>query len=358
MAITPPAHVVGATRTPTPFGLFSVVLFREGSSDRWESGVEFDALGCVSEPKGIGELDCETGTAVGLPKDLSNGGLSRGSAGTFLIYEDYVCSPIGNPLQHAEDTARARLEAFEEIRVEQALSTGAYGQKPNFADPSAVTALGEFPDLKTAVAKLEAALASEYGAQGIFHMSRETASLAIKEGVIESTGQRLRTKLGTPVIAGSGYAFEGIVATPAMFGYRSEVITSSNRLGDLLDREKNDLYGLAERNYLLAIDECGIFSATVAEETDGEAIDEGARAAIAVLNEEMTTVAESLGLLAPQVVQNTTEIGTLGHDVTNLGLEVSGKVSSVGAGDGISVDSTNPQIPIVSATPPPSEPDA
>lgn len=261
MAITPKALVTGAPRTPLPFGLFSVVPFREGSPDRWESGVKFESIGCPGDLKGVGALDCDDPSAtLGLPKVLDEGGYDLGEAETFLVYEQYVCSPIGNDLSRAEDGARARLEAREEMRVEQALATGAFGQSPSFNDTSVIDLTAD--SLKLAFAELEQTLATEYGSQGILHMSRFTATLAIEKGLVEVGNSRLRTKLGTPVIAGSGYDFEGIVATPSMFGYRSEVISSSNRLGDLLDKNVNDLYGIAERNYLLGMDECGIWHIT------------------------------------------------------------------------------------------------
>jgi hypothetical protein len=76
--------------------------------------------------------------------------------------------------------------------------------------------------------------------------------------------------LGTPVAAGAGYPGSGpageaaaagtqwMFVTPAMFGYRSEVFPSSAVRGDLLDRSKNDLYAVAERNYVLGFDPCGV----------------------------------------------------------------------------------------------------
>lgn len=335
MAITPPALVAGAPRTPLPFGLFSVVPFREGSTDRWESGVEFESLGCPGEaPKGVGAYDCdpEEGdpAALGLPKDLEEGGLVLGEGGTFLVYESYVCTPIGNSLETAESTARLRLEAREELRVEQALSTGAFGQAPNFVD--GVTDLGEQDSLKEAIALLEQTLAIEYGLQGILHMSRYTATLALEKGVIESNGQRLRTKLGTPVIAGSGYAFDGIVATPAMFAYRSDIFTSSNRTTDLLDRRDNNLFGIAERNYLLAIDPCGIWSATYDSSGGGGVPGPAGKSAYEI------------------AVENGFE-GTEEEWLTSL-IGPPGVIQTVVPGDGVAVDSTDPANPIISVTSP------
>src|SRR3546814_5926530 len=71
--------------------------------------------------------------------------------------------------------------------------------------------------------------------------------------------------LGTPVVAGAGYpcthpdsvtAGSWIVATPALMLYRSEIFTATNRPGDLLDRGQNNLFGIAERRYLVGWDEC------------------------------------------------------------------------------------------------------
>jgi hypothetical protein len=45
-----------------------------------------------------------------------------------------------------------------------------------------------------------------------------------------------------------------VYATSGIFGYRSDVFTSSNRPGDLLDRNVNNLYAVAERQYLVGWD--------------------------------------------------------------------------------------------------------
>lgn len=64
--------------------------------------------------------------------------------------------------------------------------------------------------------------------------------------------------VGTPPGAGTEY----IAASPALFGYRSQIFEATNREGDLLDTKQNNLFGIAERNYLLGYDPCGVaFSA-------------------------------------------------------------------------------------------------
>lgn len=361
MAVTPPALVPGAPRTPLPYGLFSVVSPREGSSDRWEGGVLFEGIGCPGDFKGVGEFDCETPeNTPGLPKTLDGGGNSTAEASSFLVYEDYECSPIGNTLEHAQDVARQRLEAWEEMRVEEALATGANGLSLNF---TSATSLGEQTSIKRAVGLLEQTIAREYGSQGILHMSRFTAILALESGAVESSSTRLRTKLGTPVVAGAGYTFDGIVATPAIMAYRSEILPFSNRVGDLLDRERNDLYGIAERQYLLGWDDCGIWSATFAE--GGGMGAPGASAyEVAVANGFEGTEEEWLASLVgpegpegPQGPAGTDGTdgadgarGPAGADGADGADGDPGVVQAVTAGTGIAVDDTDPANPVVSTS--------
>jgi hypothetical protein len=92
-------------------------------------------------------------------------------------------------------------------------------------------------------------------------MARETASYLAKK--LESRGGRMYTRsLQTPVIVGEGYATGMIFGTAPLFGYRSDVFTSSERRGDLLDRSNNNLYAIAERTYLVGFDPCPVLKVT------------------------------------------------------------------------------------------------
>lgn len=264
--IAPPQLVSGAPRIPLAYGLFSVLAFR-GGEERWINGVKWDVPTC--EPiGGIAAPDCDPENVVGLPKELTGGDAAPGEASVFSVYGHFTCSPIGNTLEHAEERARMHLQNREEARVEQALWTGDLDNKPSFKTASALgtTAL----PVRVAIAKLEREIATNYGSQGTIHVSRDVAVLGLGRGVFETKSGRLFTKLGTPVIAGAGYGGAGptgsaapansewAVVTPAIFGYRSEIFTPSAFPGDLLDRRNNDLYGVAERSYLIGWDDCGI----------------------------------------------------------------------------------------------------
>ena len=362
--IAPPAVVAGAVRVPLPFGLFSVLIPREGSTDRWENGVGWETLTC-DDLGGIGAPIClvdavqtvtvggagltsftltlsgdttgailanasaadvqaalaalgsvgagnvsvagaaggpwavtfegtlsglpvatmtatptgGTGTVtvavvstgestLGLPKSLEPNGGDFGDASPLYVYGHYNCSPIGTSFEMAAERARQHLLVREEARVEQALWTGDLGNVPNFAAANGYPALedaGTFAeaDAWLAVSALEQAIATGYGSLGVLHMSREVATWLTDRGQLRASGSRLVTPLGTPVVAGTGYGSDKIVATGALFGYRGEVFTSSDTPGDLLDRRNNNLYAIAERAYVLGFDPCGAAVATL-----------------------------------------------------------------------------------------------
>lgn len=282
-AIAPPQVVTGAPRAPLPYGLFSVLGFR-GGEERWENGVVFESLTC-DPAGGIGAPDCEPNVpgdpdadppvepvinTIGLPKDLDGGNGPLGEGSPFTVYGHHTCSPIGSSFARAQDFANQHLQVREEARVEQALWTGDLGNVPNLSGANgyaAPTNLGTLA-LWRAVSLLEQETAERYGSLGVFHMSRENASRLMKEGDLVRQGGRLFTALGTPIVAGTGYASDRIVGTPALLGYRGDVFTSSNRAGDLLDRANNDLYAVAERTYLLGFDECALLEVTVAPDPE------------------------------------------------------------------------------------------
>lgn len=264
MPMAPAARVSGAPRQALPFGLFSHLAFR-GGTERWENGTTWETL-TLDGIGGLGSPDRENDGAVqGLPKTLTANGGEWGEALPFTVYGHFTCSPLGWSPADAQAQAEQHLLVREEARVEQALWTGDLGNAP--ALDAAFTELTSAEvGVAHAIGLLEQHIASEYGSLGMIHLSRAAATVALAEDVVEVRGTRLYTRLGTPVVAGTGYPGTGvngevvadgtewILGTPPLFGYRSEVFTSSNRPGDLLDREDNDLYAVAERTYLLGFD--------------------------------------------------------------------------------------------------------
>lgn len=357
MGFAPAAVVEGPPRLPLPFGLFSVVSLAESATERWESGVTWEALTCGPASIVIG--DCAA--PKGFPKQFADGG-SIGEASAFTVYGSYKCGPIGwaDPFVHAQAQARAHLLTNEQKAVETKLWSLLDDAPTVLTGGGPIKALGE----------LEKWMGDVYGALGVIHASRLAAITLAEKSLIESKGSQMFTLLGTPVIVGAGYPGTGasltetqtitktgtptagnitltydgqttgnipwnatsaqvktaldalsnidtvttaggplntspitvtfstdpgedvpqmtvngtftgggaavtttvlgdtgtapaagtefIAASPSLMGYRSEVFGSSSRDGDLLDRARNDLYGIAERNYLIGYDPCGV----------------------------------------------------------------------------------------------------
>ena len=214
------------------------------------------------------------GTTIGLPKNLTKNTPAAGRAAPFTVYGHFRCSPVGYSPESAQVRATEHLLAREEARVEQAFWTGDLGNFPKLQDPATVS-LGAVLEYALGLAQLEAEIANDYGSLGVIHMTRAAASVGLARDLLVANGARLTTRLGTPVVAGSGYPGTGptgqapaagqtwLFASPALFGHRSEVFTSSNRPGDLFVRGTNDLTAVAERSYLLGFDPCGVTAALV-----------------------------------------------------------------------------------------------
>lgn len=282
----PAALVEGSPRLPLPFGLFSVLTPRPEGDARWQNGIKWETLTCdpVSgrSGAGCGDVADEQGDfpedVIGLPKALDRNAGETGEAAAFAVYGHFNCSPVGFTPEAAQERATAHLQAREEARVEQALWTGDLGNTPNLAADAVNLTSGGGVSPSAALALLEDFIATTYGSLGVIHMTRGAVDIMASLTLISQVGQRLLTPAGTPVVAGAGYPGtdpDGNVAadttwayaSPALFGYRGDVITSSARPGDLLDRSTNDLFAIAERPYLLAYDPCGVGAA--AFNTDG-----------------------------------------------------------------------------------------
>lgn len=263
MATVPATLVLGAGRSSLPFGLFSQVSFRP--TDRFEVGVQWEALTC--EPAGgIASAFADEPPALGLPKTLDSNGTNVYSAAAFTVYGHFNASPTAYTPEMAQERAIEHLQAREEARVEQAFWTGDLDNTPTLRDSTFEAAAAS---VKIGLALLEEYNASEFGSLGVIHLTRAAAQFAASEQAVYARGGQLSTALGTPVIAGAGYDGSGptgaaapgaaerwAYVTPPLFGYRTEVFTSSGRPGDLLDRGVNDLYAIAERTYVLGYDTC------------------------------------------------------------------------------------------------------
>jgi len=269
---TPADLVAGALRVQLPFGLLSVLDFRPDGSAHWRGGgVQHEYLDPF-KVNSIGPVQAPQSDTAGLPKDLgfpedSGGNPDPGfsSADTFTVYGHFRATPLAWTPETIQQRAVDNLTTFEEREAERNFWTGEQGNQPNLTDGVADVGTFDITKINSAIGALERFIADTYGSLGVIHMNRQLAAAGMTSGTLKANGSKLFTALGTPVVAGAGYPSGSIRATPALFGFRSDIFTSSEVRGDLLDRTKNDLYAVAERTYLIGFDPTGVGSVTITE---------------------------------------------------------------------------------------------
>lgn len=264
----PAALVQGIQRQPLPYGLFSVLTFRPGA-DRWMNGIKWEPGTCepastlgmpLCEPDENGRTQGE-----GYPKNLDPNIAQWATAEPFTVYGHYRCSAPSTTVEDAEAQALQHLLTREEAAVEREVWRALEGENSQVGNLS-VNDLGtRSPAL--ALSELEDFNAATYGSLGVIHMSRGAATYLSGKGFLVTSGGRLTTVLGTPVVAGAGYVGKGdgvfdMFVTPALVGYRSDVFAPSSERGDLIDRATNTLTAIAERQYVIGTDPCGAAKAT------------------------------------------------------------------------------------------------
>jgi hypothetical protein len=97
-----------------------------------------------------------------------------------------------------------------------------------------------------------------YKGRGVLHMGRYAATLLSQQGLLMPDGNVLRSKLGTPVIAGGGYQQVGgaLPATYDVFGTGPVVAMAgpATTIPAQIDRGVNDTHALAFKPYVVGWD--------------------------------------------------------------------------------------------------------
>jgi hypothetical protein len=108
------------------------------------------------------------------------------------------------------------------------------------------------------LAYVEQLLAQTYKGRGVLHMGRYAATLLSQQGLLMPDGNVLRSKLGTPVIAGGGYQQVGgaLPATYDVFGTGPVVAMAgpATTIPAQIDRGVNDTHALAFKPYVVGWD--------------------------------------------------------------------------------------------------------
>jgi hypothetical protein len=200
MSYAPPKDVEALPRAGLPFGLFSVVAFRESSDGHVFNGIQWRAMDCgpVSAVENPG---CSTFGPGATEKDFSPA-LVPGEAESFLVYGTDKCGASARQLQEGEENATARLLAREEAQAEAAVwrRLAAVAEDLHPSGPLSPA---------RALATLERWLGSQYGSLGAIHGDRGAVTLL--DTLVAPQGSRLVSKVGTPVVAGAGYPGTGLI---------------------------------------------------------------------------------------------------------------------------------------------------
>lgn len=267
MAIAPPALVPGAPRQPLPYGLFTTFAFTD-SNARWENGVEWE-YDC-GRPTLVLSDDCDTAV---VPKPVT-ADTGVGDASRFTVVHRYKCAPVGYTEAEHQDKATAGLVAREQGTVERALWSGS--TSPSFAGASLNDVQADYDvaatppisswDPAVVLGAVKRQIIRDYGSLGVIHVGPIGASILERYNLIAPKGDRMFTVDGWPVAIGDypeapvdpenpfpiGADTVAIVATPALFGYRSEVFAHDPSF----DQTVNEMHTIAERSYVIGWDPC------------------------------------------------------------------------------------------------------
>lgn len=259
-SLYPRVIVDAPTPEPAWYGLLSIANMPIMSDTRWQNGAEYQPL--PTEPAHVTTAPCAPYSTTPIVKS-PHMGISTVYADPFTIYEGIDITPVGIDYATAQARAVAALTLNEQRAVEATILKGVLGNTPTMASSNAVKVNGTTAvSVSHAARLLESAIGVNYGGRGVIHIPRG-AGPAYESAfwLVEDNG-RLRTKLGTYVVAGSGYDGtapggaapaanqEWWYATGMVTILRSEVFVPTADVGEAFARGTNDLALYAERTYV------------------------------------------------------------------------------------------------------------
>jgi hypothetical protein len=277
--------------TLSRFGLLSVAEIVENAEDpHWRNGVEFQPQFCGTALTTAAV--CVTGGAT---KPAVADGLTTRGATPFAVHAWLNCSPIGYSADEWRRLTVAALVNNEAAAVEAVFTSGVVpgdtvyphlaantavndsagvGQVVNLQTAATVVVTGAGVDVVEGVGLLEEAMGGCYGGVPTLHVPRRAAATLAARGLLVEEGNRLRTKTGSLVAAGTGYtgpAPDGsalapgvrwMYATGAVKVWRSTVELTGSNPADWIGRARNDQVLVAERVYVIGWD-CCLFAVPV-----------------------------------------------------------------------------------------------
>lgn len=188
------------------------------------------------------------------------------AADPFWVVSAKNCGAVGRTPGEMETGIREQLLAGEQSAVESAVwDGGGIGATPNLTGSGATIVTPTAPGAGAAIAALEAAgYGSMFGYNGVIHINTAAYAALAYSNVMERSGARWQTPLGTTLSIGAGYDITGpgdvapepgfvwafMTSTTSL--WRSEVMVPDIRR--TFNRVTNQYTAVAERVYAVAWD--------------------------------------------------------------------------------------------------------
>lgn len=182
----------------------------------------------------------------------------------FGAYGGVTCRSVGLDRAHMLSEVERVFAAGESTAVERALMDIRFTERTDYWDaPVDITPVAGAVKPAVGVSMLEGYASSVYVGAPTLHMPRTIASLILGVDGAVLEGSVLRTKLGSKIAAGAGYDFPntGPTGSAAATGEKwlyatGEVVVLRGQaeIRQAIDMEDNEVYVLAERPYIAAVD--------------------------------------------------------------------------------------------------------
>lgn len=223
-----------------PYGLFSIAPPTSPADEAWELGITFPNVACGNLVRSTYD-ECINGGPEPGAKTFDDCPLwATGKAFTLYSGAHFAGS---DSRAEAAARARAQLTAGEQTAAEARWWSGFAASSPIVLPTAALVA---------GLAALEDRLAAEYSGTGVILMTRGNATLLAS--YLTTSGGKLMTMVGTPVVAGAGFTSDRLQATGATAIRRTPIF---DREG--FDTSNNSALAIAERTYLI-VQDCAVIT--------------------------------------------------------------------------------------------------
>lgn len=257
MTVTQVSYPVAPTTTPLNGTLLSAATVQEGMN--WLDGrALFDSYNCM-------KFQAEAEWCAPNNKNFDQAAVWQ-EGFRFAAYGGVSCKAVGLDQGRMQSEVERVFKAGESTAVERALMKQRFVAETVddlWDAPTDITPGGTAVSPAVGLALLEGFAADSYVGSPTIHIPVTIASLLSGNERIKVDGDRMWTRLGSKVAAGAGYDYPNtsptgaaaaagerwLYATGEVFVARSEAV-----IRQVIAQEDNDVFVLAERGYIAAVD--------------------------------------------------------------------------------------------------------